>query len=67
MSIIKGFHLFLFSFFFKGNFILFSTLAVPVYILSNSDVSTKEASLFSRPSLALIICRFFDDGHSVVR
>ena len=42
-------------------------MAAPVYILSNSDVPTKEASLFSRPSLALIICRFFDDGHSVVR
>ena len=26
--------------------------------------TVKEGSLFSTPSLAVIVCRFFDDGHS---
>ena len=38
---------------------LFSIVAVPVYIL------TSRGSLFSTPSPSFIICRLFDDGHSI--
>ena len=44
----------------KGISILFSIMAVPVYI----PTTVQESSLFSTPSLAFIVCRFFDDGHS---
>ena len=40
---------------FKVTSILFSIVAVPVYM---------EGSLFSTSSSVLIVCRLFDDGHS---
>ena len=49
------------SFFsFLGTSILFSIVAVSIYIPSNSA----KGSLFSTHSPAFIVCRFFDDGHS---
>ena len=45
---------------FQGTFILFSTVAVPVYI----PTSSVGGSLLSTPSPAFIVCGFFDDGHS---
>ena len=44
---------------FKGNFILFSKVAVPIYIPINS-VGFPSFCM----SLAFIVCKFFDDGHS---
>ena len=45
-------------FFFKGNSVLSSRVAVSIYIPISS------ATLFSTSSPAFIVCRFFDDGHS---
>ena len=45
---------------FKGVSILFSIVAAPIYIPTNSV----GGFLFSTSSLAFIICRLFDDGHS---
>ena len=45
---------------FKGTSTLFSLVIVLTYIPTNM----KENSLFSVPSPAFIVCRFFDDGHS---
>ena len=45
---------------FWGTCILFSTVTAPVYIPTNRVGD----SLFSAPSLAFVICRFLDDGHS---
>ena len=45
---------------FKGTSILFSIVAVPIYIPSNN----LEGSFFSIPSPAFIVCGFFDDSHS---
>ena len=47
---------------FWGTSILFSIMAAPIYIPTNSE----GASLFSTPSRAFVICRFFflNDGHS---
>ena len=39
---------------------LFSIIVLPVYIPTNSI----RGFLFSIPSLAFIVCRFFDNGHS---
>ena len=36
---------------------MFSTMAAPAYILTNS-------SLFSTPSPSFVICRLLNDGHS---
>ena len=44
---------------FKGISILFSVVAILIYIPTNSA----RASLFLTPSPAFIICRFFDDSH----
>ena len=49
-----------FSFSFWGNYILFFIVVVAIYIPTNSVKSC----LLSTPSLAFIICRHFDDGHS---
>ena len=46
--------------FILGTSILFSIVAIPIYI----PVNSLEGSLFSASSLAFIICRFFDDSHS---
>ena len=40
--------------------ILFSTVAVPIYI----PITVYKGSLFSTPSPAFIVCRLFDNGHS---
>ena len=45
---------------FYGNSILFSIVAVSIYISTNSE----EGSLFSTPSPAFIVCRYFVDGYS---
>ena len=45
---------------FWGTSILFSIVAVSIYIPTNSA----RGSLFSTPSPAFIVCKFFDDGHS---
>ena len=45
---------------FQGTFILFSTVAVPVYI----PTSSVGGSLLSTPSPAVIVCGFYDDDHS---
>ena len=45
---------------FQGTLILISTVPVSIYI----HTSREEGSLFSTPSPAFIICRFFYDGHS---
>ena len=45
---------------FWGTSILFSTVAALTYLLTNSV----EGSLFPTPSLAFVICRLFNDGHS---
>ena len=45
---------------FKEISILFSIVAVSIYI----PISCARGSLFSTPSLAFTVCRFFDDGHS---
>ena len=47
--------------FFKETSILFSTVTVPIYIPINSV----RGFPYSTPSLAFIVCRFFDDVHSV--
>ena len=39
---------------------LFSTVVAPIYIPTDTAIE----SLFYTPSLALILCRLFDDGHS---
>ena len=39
---------------------LFSIVAAP----TSSPPTVQEGSLFSTPSLAFIICRLFNDGHS---
>ena len=50
-----------FCLFFKEMSMLFSMVVVPFYILTSSV----GGSLFSTPSLAFTVCRFFfDDGHS---
>ena len=46
---------------FKGISTLFSTVVVPVCIPTNS---IRGGSLFSKPSLAVIVHRLIDDGHS---
>ena len=46
--------------FLKGISILFSIVAVSICIPTNSA----RGFPFSTPSPALIVCRFFDDGHS---
>ena len=46
---------------FQGTSILFSIVAVPVYIPTNS---VGGLPLLHIPSPAFIICRLFDDGHS---
>ena len=54
----------LFMFFFND------TATTEIYTLSLHDAlpisppSVQEGSLFSPPSPAFIVCRFFDDGHS---
>ena len=45
---------------FKGISIPSSTVAVSIYIPTNSA----RAFFFSTPSPAFIVCRLFDDGHS---
>ena len=45
---------------FKEISILFSIVAVSIYI----PISCARDSLFSTPSLGFIVRRFFDDGHS---
>ena len=45
---------------FKGTSMLFSIVAIPIYIPANGV----GGSLFSIPSPAFIVCRFFDNGHS---
>ena len=45
---------------FKGISILSSTVAVSIYIPTNSA----RVCIFSTPSPAFIVCRLFDDGHS---
>ena len=45
---------------FKGTSIVFSTVAVPIYIPNNN----LEEFDFLQPSSEFIICRFFYDGHS---
>ena len=45
---------------FKGTFILFSIMAIPIYITINSA----KGSLFCTSSPAIIVCRLFHDGHS---
>ena len=45
---------------FKGTSMLFSIVAIPIYIPTNGV----GGSLFSIPSPAFIVCRFFDNGHS---
>ena len=45
---------------FYGTSILFTIVAVPIYIPTNSS----ESSFFCTPFLAPLACRFFDDGHS---
>ena len=45
---------------FKGISMLFSIVAVLIYITTNCT----EGSLFPTPSPSFIVCRFFDDGHS---
>ena len=45
---------------FLRNLVLFSVMAVSVYIPTNSA----GGSLFSMSSSAFIVCQFFDDGHS---
>ena len=47
-------------FVFWGTSILLSTVAAPVYI----PIHGVGGSLFSMPSPAFIVCRFFDDGRS---
>ena len=49
-----------FSFSFWGKYIVFFIVVVAIYIPTNSVKSC----LLSTPSLAFIICRHFDDGHS---
>ena len=44
---------------FRGTSVLFSIVAAPIYILTNSE----QGFLSSTPSPELI-CRFLDDGHS---
>ena len=36
-------------------------MAVPIYIATHSE---EKVSIFSIPSLAFVICRLFDEGHS---
>jgi len=45
---------------FWGTSMLFSIVAAP----TSSPPTVQEGSLFSTPSLAFIICRLFNDGHS---
>ena len=45
---------------FEGTSILFSIVAVSIYIPTNSA----RGSPFSTPSPAFIVCKFFDGGHS---
>ena len=45
---------------FKGTSILFSIVAVKFTF----PPTVQEGSLFSTPSPAFIVCRFFDDDHS---
>ena len=45
---------------FKEISILFSIVALSIYIPTN----TQAGSLFSALSPAFIVCRFFEDGHS---
>ena len=45
---------------FWGISILFSTVVAPIYNPTNSVLG----SFFSTPSLALLVCRLLDDGHS---
>ena len=45
---------------FLRNLILFSIVAVSIYIPTNSA----RGFPFSTPSPAFIVCRFFDNGHS---
>ena len=44
---------------FLRNLVLFSVMAVSVYIPTDSA----GGSLFSMSSSAFIVCQFFDDGH----
>ena len=44
---------------FKGTFKLFFIVVVSIYI-----PTVLEGSLLSTSSLAFIVCKFFDDGHS---
>ena len=46
---------------FQGTSILSSMVAVPIYILTKNVAAF---FFFPTPSLALIICRLFGDGHS---
>jgi len=46
---------------FRAISILFSIVTISVRIPTNS---WQEGSLFSTPSPAFIVCRFFDGGHS---
>ena len=45
---------------FLGTSILFSIVAVSIYISTNST----RGFPFSTPSPAFVVCGFFDDGHS---
>ena len=45
---------------FEASTILFSIVVVSIYI----PTTVQEGSLFSTPSPAFIVCRFFDDSHS---
>ena len=55
-----GSSIFSFVFFFKQTSILFSKVAVPIYIPTNRVGGFP----FLHSSSAFIICRFFDNGHS---
>ena len=48
-----------FSFSFQGNCILFSIVAAPIYVPTNS----LRVLLSSTPFPAFNVCRLFDDGH----
>ena len=48
------------NFSFLGTFLLFSIVAIPIYIPTNSV----EAFLFPILAPEFIICRLFDDGYS---
>ena len=53
-------HTVVLSLIFCGNSILFSTVAAPIYIFTNST----QGFPFLTSLPIFVVCRFFDDGHS---